>query len=94
MMLLRFRTIRISSSFLFSCLITYVGDEYDLSRSQDKDANEMNGIPALPNYKKSGVALKPATSGSSHEQSEDDELDGDIETAENMDPADAKRMRR
>ncbi|XP_020682200.2 light-inducible protein CPRF2 isoform X2 [Dendrobium catenatum] len=37
---------------------------------------------------------RTGTSGSSREQSDDDEFDGEAETAENMDPSDAKRFRR
>ena len=38
--------------------------------------------------------LRPTTSGSSREQSDDDEVDGETETTENMEPANAKRVRR
>lgn len=45
--------------------------------------------------KSSGIQNIPATSGSSKEEhSEDDEIEGETETAEHMDPADAKRARR
>lgn len=45
--------------------------------------------------KKYGVAVRPSTSGSSREQTDDDEeIDGETEIPENMDPADAKRVRR
>lgn len=44
--------------------------------------------------KKAGVQVKPTTSESSREQSDDDELDGETEMTENMDPADVKRVRR
>lgn len=44
--------------------------------------------------KKSGIQVRSTTSGSSREESDDDEIDGDIETSQNMDPTDAKRMRR
>ena len=77
-----------------SFLVTYVGAGRDLSRSQDKDANGPLGIPALPVQKNSVVPLMPATSGSSRDQSDDDELEGETEITENMDPADAKRVRR
>lgn len=72
-----------SSFFLF----TYVGAGYDLSRSQDKDADGPIGVPTLPMQKKSG----PTTSSSSREQSDDEEVEGETE---NMDPTDAKRVRR
>ncbi|XP_024025188.1 light-inducible protein CPRF2 [Morus notabilis] len=70
------------------------GAGYDLSGSQDKDANGTHGIPALPIHKKSVVPLKQSTSGSSRELSEDEEAEGETETTENMGPADAKRVRR
>ncbi|GMI66485.1 BASIC LEUCINE ZIPPER O2 HOMOLOG 4, ARABIDOPSIS THALIANA BASIC LEUCINE ZIPPER 25 [Hibiscus trionum] len=44
--------------------------------------------------KKSGVQVRQATSGSSREDSDSDELEGDTETTDNMDLADAKRARR
>ncbi|KAK8639493.1 hypothetical protein V6N13_137870 [Hibiscus sabdariffa] len=53
------------------------------------------GISAVSTtHKKSGTQVKQATSGSSREDSDDGELEGDTETTENMDPADAKRARR
>ncbi|WRX10382.1 Basic-leucine zipper domain - like 7 [Theobroma cacao] len=48
----------------------------------------------LTTQRKSGVQARQTTSGSSREDSDDDELEGDTETTENMDPADAKRARR
>ncbi|KAL4364224.1 hypothetical protein GQ457_04G027740 [Hibiscus cannabinus] len=45
-------------------------------------------------HKKSGEQARQATSGSSREDSDSDELEGDTETTDNMDPADAKRARR
>ncbi|KAK1295963.1 Light-inducible protein CPRF2 [Acorus calamus] len=66
-----------------------------LSNIPDKSGSGPNGIPSLPVMQKNpGVQIKPTTSGSSREQSDDDELDGDVEITENMDPADAKRVRR
>lgn len=53
------------------------------------------GVPSLPALqKKSGASTKPTTSGSSRELSEDDENEGETEMTENMDPSDAKRVRR
>ncbi|KAJ0080251.1 hypothetical protein Patl1_23302 [Pistacia atlantica] len=65
-----------------------------LSRSQDKDSNGFNGIPSSTTQTKNAAPMKSATSGSSREQSEDDEIDGETEITENMDPADVKRVRR
>lgn len=57
------------------------------------------GVPALSILQNSGTQGKPATSGSSRDQSDDDdddddELEGEAETNENMDPAERRRMRR
>ncbi|KAK8689578.1 hypothetical protein V6N13_088292 [Hibiscus sabdariffa] len=51
---------------------------------------------SFPNgQKKLGTQVRPSTStGSSIEQSEEDEVEGENGTMENMDPADAKRIRR
>jgi hypothetical protein len=43
---------------------------------------------------KSAVQVRQATSGSSREDSDDDDLEGDMETTDNMDPSDEKRARR
>ncbi|KAI0511323.1 hypothetical protein KFK09_011952 [Dendrobium nobile] len=52
-------------------------------------------VPAIPLKQNSGFSqARTGTSGSSREQSDDDEFDGEAETAENMDPSDAKRFRR
>jgi len=42
----------------------------------------------------SGLQGRPATSGSSREQSDDDDFEGETEVTDNMDPADVKRVRR
>lgn len=55
------------------------------------------GIPALPPIqKKTGAQTltKQTTSVSSKEDSDDDELEGDLEITDDMDPADIKRARR
>jgi hypothetical protein len=44
--------------------------------------------------RKSAVTVKPTTSVSSRELSEDDENEAETELTENMQPADAKRVRR
>ncbi|XP_058105450.1 light-inducible protein CPRF2-like [Magnolia sinica] len=68
---------------------------YGFSRIQDQASSGPIGIPALPTMQKnSGVQIRPTTSGSSREQSDDDDLEAETETTENMDPADAKRVRR
>ncbi|RWR87929.1 Basic-leucine zipper domain-containing protein [Cinnamomum micranthum f. kanehirae] len=72
------------------------GSPYSLPRTQEKAVGGPIGIPALPMIQKSsGIQNIPATSGSSKEEhSADDEIEGETETAEHMDPADAKRARR
>ncbi|XP_039043558.1 light-inducible protein CPRF2-like isoform X2 [Hibiscus syriacus] len=53
------------------------------------------GISAVSTTQKnSRTQGRQTTSGSSREDSDDGELEGDTETTENMDPADAKRARR
>ncbi|KAG6750642.1 hypothetical protein POTOM_045150 [Populus tomentosa] len=71
------------------------GNGFDLPRSQDKDGNEPLGTPSLPSMqRKSAVTVKPTTSVSSRELSEDDENEAETELTENMRPTDAKRVRR
>ncbi|XP_068325294.1 light-inducible protein CPRF2-like isoform X2 [Pyrus communis] len=77
------------------------------TRSLDKDSgnglpvtqNEADasplGVSALPAaQRRTPVLSKQTTSGSSKEDSDDDDLEGDIEINENMDPSDVKRARR
>ncbi|KAI4350061.1 hypothetical protein L6164_010586 [Bauhinia variegata] len=65
------------------------------SITQDNDAKGPVGIPSLPAIQnKPVVAARPTTSGSSRELSDDDEAEEETEMTENMDPADAKRVRR
>lgn len=53
------------------------------------------GNPALPPLqRRSEPQVIQATSGSSRDDSDDDEFEGELEITENMDPADAKRARR
>lgn len=52
------------------------------------------GSLAQGTQKKSDAQVRQATSGSSRDDSDDDELEGDTETTENADPADMKRARR
>ncbi|GER55282.1 BZIP transcription factor [Striga asiatica] len=64
----------------------------DSLKAQDKDTT---GVPPIPaSSRKAGTQVKSTTSGSSGEQSDDDEAEGENETTQNMDPSDAKRMRR
>lgn len=73
---------------LYSCFIVYIG-------ASDKEGNALLGFTFMVNgQKKIGAQVRPSTSGSSREMSEDDEVEGENETMENMDPADAKRVRR
>ncbi|KAE8729678.1 Light-inducible protein CPRF2 [Hibiscus syriacus] len=77
------------SYVLYSCFTEYIG-------AGDKDDNSVVGISSFPNgQKKLGAQVRTSTStGSSIEQSEEDEVEGENGTMENMDPADAKRVRR
>ncbi|XP_074311441.1 light-inducible protein CPRF2-like [Silene latifolia] len=62
--------------------------------SIDKNAGGPIGIPSLPAMqKKPIVQAKQATSYSS-DQSDDEEVEGENETTDNMDPTDVKRVRR
>ncbi|KAL4377595.1 hypothetical protein GQ457_02G034470 [Hibiscus cannabinus] len=62
----------------------------------DKDDNAVVGISSFINgQRKLGAQVRPSTSaGSSIELSEEDEVEGENGTMENMDPANAKRVRR
>nr|UYI34514.1 basic leucine-zipper 1 [Diospyros kaki] len=67
----------------------------DLKKGQNKDASEPLGISSLSaTQKKSACQVISATSGSSREQSDDDDAEGEAETTQSTDPADAKRVRR
>ncbi|KAL0285386.1 UNVERIFIED_CONTAM: Light-inducible protein CP [Sesamum angustifolium] len=67
----------------------------DSFKIQDKDAGGPVSVPLLPAIPRRSVAqVRSTTSGSSAEQSDDEEAEGETETTQNMDPADAKRMRR
>jgi hypothetical protein len=62
---------------------------------QDKDAKAPPAIPSIPPVqKKTVVATRPSTSGSSREQSDDDEAEGETYMNDNTDPTDVKRVRR
>ncbi|KAJ6832804.1 light-inducible protein CPRF2-like [Iris pallida] len=64
------------------------------SKVQLKAGGGPSGNPVLSVLQNPGVQGRPATSGSSREQSDDDDLDGELEMTDNMDPGDAKRVRR
>ncbi|MCD7458124.1 Light-inducible protein cprf2 [Datura stramonium] len=71
------------------------GSGQELVKVQDKDAGEPVGIPPLPALqKKPGIQVRSTTSGSSGEQSDDDEAEGEAETTQSTDPTDVKRVRR
>lgn len=73
----------------------YTEDVHEISKSQDKDAGGAPiGNPSLSALqKKTGIPVR-STSESSREQSDDDEAEGETATTENMDPANAKHVRR
>lgn len=76
-------------------MITYIGSGQDLPKAEDKDAGAALGILSIPvMQKKPAIQVKSTTSGSSRDLSDDDELEGETETTQNMDPTDAKRVRR
>ncbi|CAN0920403.1 Light-inducible protein CPRF2 [Linum grandiflorum] len=68
---------------------------HDLSGSISKDSDDPVEIPSLPTtLKRSALLMKSTTSGSSRDQSEDDENEDEFATADNSNPADVKRVRR
>ncbi|KAK7269205.1 hypothetical protein RIF29_21923 [Crotalaria pallida] len=69
----------------------------DPSKLQDKDAKAPVAIPSIPAMQKKpavAVAVRPSTSGSSRDLSDDEEAEGETDMNDNMDPADVKRVRR
>ncbi|XP_047971238.1 light-inducible protein CPRF2-like isoform X1 [Salvia hispanica] len=65
----------------------------DSSKTQVENFSETVGVPPLLSSSTKSVAqVRSTSSGSSGDQSDDDE--GETEASQNMDPADAKRMRR
>ncbi|KAA3468914.1 basic leucine zipper 25-like isoform X2 [Gossypium australe] len=64
------------------------------SKTQEQGEPDAGISAVSTTQKNSGTQMRQATSGSSREDSDDGELEGDTETTENMDPADAKRARR
>ncbi|TKY61388.1 Light-inducible protein CPRF2 [Spatholobus suberectus] len=67
----------------------------DPSKLQHNDVKAPIGVPSSPSMqKKPAVAMRPTMSGSSREQSDDEEAEGEINMTENMNRADAKRVRR
>ncbi|KAG5087194.1 hypothetical protein JHK82_054591 [Glycine max] len=67
----------------------------DPSKLQNKDVKAQIGIPSSSSMQnKPAVAMRPSISGSSGEQSDDEEVEGEINMTENMTPVDAKRVRR
>ncbi|XP_020549671.1 light-inducible protein CPRF2-like [Sesamum indicum] len=75
--------------------INHKASGQDSSKLQEIDAGEPVSLSPLPAvFKKSAAQVKSVTSGSSVEQSDDDEAEGENEATQNMDATDAKRMRR
>lgn len=74
----------------FYCLLA---NGRDSSKTQVKDFSEAVGVQPVLSISANSVAqVRSTSSGSSGDQSDDD--DGETEATQNMDPADAKRMRR
>lgn len=68
---------------------------HDLSVTQQKaDVGSLGTTPLPAMQGKSGVQVGQAASGSSREDSDDDEPEGDTENTEGSDPVDDKRARR
>ncbi|XP_023536999.1 light-inducible protein CPRF2-like [Cucurbita pepo subsp. pepo] len=61
-------------------------------RPPDKDINGVTFSPMVP--KISEVRSSPTTSGSSRDEWDDEEIEGETDTTESKDPADVKRIRR
>ncbi|KFK34704.1 hypothetical protein AALP_AA5G180800 [Arabis alpina] len=57
-------------------------------------ASSVGFVPSTSTQKKPDVPVRQTTSLSSRDDSDDDDLDGDTETADNGDPTDKKRARR
>ncbi|XP_073045428.1 light-inducible protein CPRF2-like [Primulina eburnea] len=67
----------------------------DSSKLHDReDGGPVGAAAPSSTSKKFGAQVKSTTSGSSGERWDDDEAEGETETTQNMDPADAKRVRR
>ncbi|CAA6658969.1 unnamed protein product [Spirodela intermedia] len=64
------------------------------SRPNEPKGDGHNAIPALPAMQSTAAQPRASTSCSSREISDDDEIDGETVMMDNMDPADAKRVRR
>lgn len=72
-------------------LIT-VAEDPNFPTAQSEADDGALGIPESPLQRKSGVQIRQATSGSSRDDSDDDELEGDMEIPGNT--TDVKRARR
>ncbi|XP_037491892.1 light-inducible protein CPRF2 isoform X2 [Jatropha curcas] len=71
------------------------GNGHGIPKAQVEADGGSLRLPALTSVqRKQEVPMRQTTSGSSREDSDDDELDGDTETNEHLDPADEKRARR
>lgn len=57
-------------------------------------ASSVKFVPSTSTQKKADGPVRQTTSISSRDDSDDDDLDGDTETADNGDPTDVKRARR
>ncbi|XP_022965773.1 light-inducible protein CPRF2-like isoform X2 [Cucurbita maxima] len=72
-----------------------VGAGNNSLRPPDKDTNGVLGVTFSPMVPKiSEVRSSPTTSGSSRDQWDDEEIEGETDTTESKDPADVKRIRR
>ncbi|KAK9735314.1 hypothetical protein RND81_04G198100 [Saponaria officinalis] len=62
--------------------------------SENKDVGGPTGIPSLPAMQKKPIAQPKQATSYSSEQSDDDEVEGENETTDNMGSTDVKRVRR
>ncbi|KAH9608895.1 hypothetical protein KSS87_022279 [Heliosperma pusillum] len=65
-----------------------------LKSSLDKNVGVPIGIPSLPAVQKKPIVHAKQAASYSSEQSDDEEVEGENETTDNMDPTDVKRVRR
>ncbi|KAL5098593.1 hypothetical protein RYX36_002920 [Vicia faba] len=83
---------RLESPFIWMCSISGTFKWINILRLQDSSI--MQNLIQDSFEKKPVVAIRPSTSGSSRELSDDDEAEGETNMNDNTDPADVKKVRR
>ncbi|CAA7046141.1 unnamed protein product [Microthlaspi erraticum] len=71
-----------------------VGSQGSIVAQTSPGASSVRSVPSTSTQKKPDLPARQTTSVSSRDDSDDDDLDGDTETADNGDPTDVKRARR